>query len=174
MSKRLGTVVALAAVLASQAGCYTTKVVSQARPAGPEYSDRQWFTLGGLVPLSGPAGRECEDGLATAESKLSGTDWLINVGLSIAGGLVGGAVCGAGAASSTNGDAAAASAIGGSICATGFATLVPFLIGSRTVNYTCAEGAGRGGGQDFMPRQGYRAPPPSPEGSAPPPPPPAP
>ena len=157
MSKRLGTVVAVVAVMTSQVGCYTTKVVSQARPSGPAYTDRQWFTIGGLVPLSGPAGRECENGLSTVESKLSGTDWLINVGLGLAGGIVGGLACGGGA----NTDPVAA-AVASSSCAAAFGTLVPFMIGSRTVEYTCAEGYGggdnRGSGRlDYMPpRQGYR------------------
>ncbi|ATB44352.1 hypothetical protein CYFUS_009839 [Cystobacter fuscus] len=154
MSKRLGTVVAVVAVMTSQVGCYTTKVVSQARPDGPAYTDRQWFTIGGLVPLSGPAGRECES-LSTVESKLSGTDWLINAGLGIAGGIVGGLVCGGSSNDPYLNTLASAS------CAAGFSTLVPFLISSRTVEYTCAEGYGgdnRGSGRlDYMPpRQGYR------------------
>src|SRR6185295_9397321 len=33
-------------------GCYTTKVYTPAPAYGPEHSDRQWFTLAGLVPLS--------------------------------------------------------------------------------------------------------------------------
>ncbi|MET0404936.1 MAG: hypothetical protein ABW123_21145 [Cystobacter sp.] len=166
MSKRLGTWVALTAVLTSQAGCYTTKVISQARPSGPEYSDRQWFTIGGLVPLSPPAGRECEDGLAAVESKLAGTDWLINVGLGLAGGIVGSLACG-------NGNVSPEEALfAKTTCSSAGATLVPFLFSSRTVSYSCAEGGGRGGGQDFMPRQGgYRAPPPPPQGNAPLPPP---
>jgi hypothetical protein len=164
MSKRLGTVVAVVAVMTSQVGCYTTKVVSQARPDGPSYSDRQWFTIGGLVPLSSPAGRECENGLAMAESRLSGTDWLINVGLGLAGGLVGAAACSSG----PNTDPLLALAAS-STCATVGSGLATFLLGSRTVEYTCAEGPGR---MDYMPpRQGYRGPPPPQEGYAPPPPP---
>jgi hypothetical protein len=156
MSKRLGTVVAVVAVMTSQVGCYTTKVVSQARPDGPAYTDRQWFTIGGLVPLSGPAGRECENGLSAVESKMSGTDWLINAGLGIAGGIVGGLACG-GATNDPNVNFVASAS-----CSLGFSTLVPFLISSRTVEYSCAEGYGggdnRGGGRlDYMPpRQGYR------------------
>ena len=164
MSKRLGTAVTLAAVLSTQVGCYTTRAVSQTRP-GPEYSDRQWFTIAGLVPLSPPAGRECERGLSSVESKLSFTDWIINVGLGLAGGVVGYLACGNGADPQAN-------ALAKSSCASGFAALVPFLVGSRTVEYSCVEGS-----EGFMPRQegGYRAPPPPGEGAAPmPPPPPAP
>jgi hypothetical protein len=133
-SKRLGAVIAAAAILSSQAGCYTTKVVSQVRPEGPSYSDRQWFTLGGLVPLSGAAGRECQNGLSTVESRMSATDWLINVGLGVAGGLVGGFACAQG---STDPEVLA---VASTSCGAAFSTLVPFLIGSRTVEYTCAEG----------------------------------
>lgn len=156
MSKRLGTVVAVVAVMTSQVGCYTTKVVSQARADGPAYTDRQWFTIGGLVPLSGPAGRECENGLSAVESKLSGTDWLINAGLGIAGGIVGGLACGNSSSDPYLNTAASVS------CGAAFSTLLPFLISSRTVEYSCAEGSGggdnRGSGRlDYMPpRQGYR------------------
>src|SRR5687767_10680281 len=58
-------------------GCYTTKVYTPAAAQGPEASDRQWFTIGGLVPLSEPTGQECPGGLSKAESKLGGVDILI-------------------------------------------------------------------------------------------------
>ncbi|MBM7112579.1 hypothetical protein [Archangium primigenium] len=146
MSKRLGTLAIAAAVLASQAGCYHTKIVTDRAPEGREYSDRQWFTIGGLVPLSSPAGRECRNGLSRAESRLSGTDWLINVGLGLAGGLVGAAACSSGS------DAERLS------CMTSGASLATFLLGSRTVEYACAAGPR----EDYGPPRGYVAPPPPP------------
>src|SRR5689334_14546665 len=133
MMKRQLTVVATLAILASQTGCYTTRIVTARAPEGPAYTDRQWFTVGGLAGLSQPAGQHCQNGLSWAESKLSGTDWLINVGLSVAGGIAGSLAC------SGNGDLAAQS-----YCATAGATLVPFLLSSRTVEYTCAAGAPAG------------------------------
>ncbi|OJH36512.1 hypothetical protein BON30_32665 [Cystobacter ferrugineus] len=151
--------VTVAAVMTSQVGCYTTKVVSHARPpSGPESTERQWFMIGGLVPVSDPAGRECKHGFATVESKLSGTDWLINAGLTVAGGIAGGLTCGRAAAANPNDDTGAFLFVGAA-CAAAFSALVPFMISSRTVEYTCAAGddGGRGGRLDFMPpRQGYR------------------
>jgi hypothetical protein len=85
---------------------------------------------------------------------MSGTDWLINVGLGVAGGIVGGLACGS-SSSDPN-----VNALAGASCGAAFSTLLPFLISSRTVEYTCAEGYGdhRGSGRlDYMPpRQGYR------------------
>ena len=152
MSKRLGTVALAAAVLVGQVGCYTTKIVTPRAPEGREYSDRQWFTLGGLVPLSSPAGRECQHGLSSAKSELSGTDWLINVGLGLAGGLVGTAACGNDISDPTQAAAARTT------CAVAFSSLVPFLIGSRTVEYSCA-GAPR---QEYVQPPQQSAPPPQP------------
>lgn len=151
-SKRLGTLLVAIAVLPSLTGCFATRAVSQARDEGPAYSDRQWFTLGGLVPLSPPAGRDCMYGFSTVDSRMSGTDWLINAGLGLAGGIVGGVACGGLAGG--NSDPLAGLAVSAS-CATAFSAAVPFLIGSRTVTYTCAEGPNH---MDYMPpRQGgYR------------------
>jgi hypothetical protein len=114
-------------LLMSQAACYTTKIVTNRQPESRAYShtDRQWFTIGGLVPLSGPAGRECEHGLSYAESQMSGVDILINIGMTVGGALVGAAACGGDETRSAS-------------CATSFATLAPFLLGTRTVEYTCA------------------------------------
>ena len=154
--KRCATAFAALAVLASQSACYTTRVVSAARPEGPPYSDRQWFTLGGLAPLSQPTGQQCRHGVSYAESKLSGTDWLIDVGLGVAGAIAGGVAC------ANVGDDLTRSS-----CITAGATLVPFLLSSRTVEYACAAGPARE--RDFMPppHQGY-APPPPQDQSAPP------
>jgi hypothetical protein len=113
---------ALLALLLS--GCYTTKVYTPAPAHGPELQDRQWFTIGGLVPLSDPAGQECPGGVARAESKLAFVDVLINVGLAVAGGVAGAVIC-----SKSDGDRSA--------CGSAGAGLVPFLFASRTVQYTC-------------------------------------
>lgn len=115
-------------VLGWVAGCYQTSVRAvQTRPAGPEIEDRQWFTVGGLVRLSDPAGAECgENGLAYAESRMGGMDILINVGLALGGTILGSAIC-------DEDDAMAYAA-----CVQGTTTLVPFLFSTRTVTYACA------------------------------------
>jgi hypothetical protein len=138
MMKRQLTVVAALALMASQTACYTTRIVTARAPEGPSYTDRQWFTVGGLAGLSQPAGRNCQNGLSWAESKLSGTDWLINAGLAVAGGIAGGLACSGDSVQQTS-------------CATVGAWLVPFLLSSRTVEYTCAAGAPAG--QPWMPQQ---------------------
>lgn len=152
MMKRQLTVVAALALMASQSACYTTRIVSGRPPEGPSYTDRQWFTVGGLANLSRPAGRYCQNGLSWAESKMSGTDWLINVGLTVAGGIAGAMAC--------QGDELAQSG-----CATLGASLVPFLLSSRTVEYTCAAGAPAG--QPWMPQQQNNMQPPPPQQPAP-------
>lgn len=128
MRRGLAGAALAALVLPAVAGCYTTRVDTLNAGRGPTYSDRQWFTIGGLVPLSGAAGRECPDGAASVRSEMAVTDWLIAAGLSIAGGLVGGAVC-----EGTDDSARAA-------CVSGFSTFVPFLLASRTVRYRCTGG----------------------------------
>lgn len=131
MLKRQWTVVAALAVMATQTACYTTRVVTRAPPEGPSYTDRQWFTVGGLASLSQPAGQHCQNGISWTESKLSGTDWLINVGMSVAGGIAGTLACGNG----TNDGSDYAARFS---CASLGASLLPFLLSSRTVEYTCA------------------------------------
>lgn len=113
-------------------GCYTTKVYTPAPAYGPEIQDRQWFTLGGLVPLSDPTGQQCPGGVSRAESKLAVVDVLINVGLAVVGGVAGAAICN----DESESDQRA--------CGSAGAGLVPFLFASRTVEYTCA-GAGAAG-----------------------------
>jgi len=107
-------------------GCYTTKVYTPAPAHGPELQDRQWFTIGGLVPLSDPTGEQCPSGVSRAESKLAVVDVLINVGLAVVGGVAGVAIC----SSKNDGDQRA--------CGSAGAGLLPFLFASRTVQYTCA------------------------------------
>ncbi|WP_148273368.1 hypothetical protein [Stigmatella aurantiaca] len=150
MSDRFGRVAVAVAMLMSQAGCYHTSIVTDRTPESRSYSDRQWFTIAGLVPLSSPAGRECRDGLARAESEMSGADWLINIGLGVVGAVAGAAIC----RDESNSRQTS--------CATSGAAVMSFLLGSRTVEYSCA----RGSGEDSAP-QGYA--PSSPQSSAPPP-----
>ncbi|WNG51834.1 hypothetical protein F0U60_52795 [Archangium minus] len=139
MKKRSLTIVAAVAVLASQTACYNTRVVSGRVPEGPSYTERQWFTVAGLANLSGPAGHECTNGLSSAESRMSGTDWLINVGLGVAGGIAGSLACG-------NSDAEARA-----YCASAGAALLPFFLSSRTVEYTCAPGSATAERPAWMP-----------------------
>ncbi len=128
--KRYAAIAALAAFAVTSVACYNTKVQTGAAPVGPTYQDRQWFTIGGLVGLSGPAGRECDaDGLSRSESRMAGMDILINIGLGIVGGAAGVAICDEDASAETYGS-----------CVSGVSTLVPFLLSSRTVSYRCARG----------------------------------
>jgi hypothetical protein len=159
MPKQFGAVVVVVAVLTSQVGCHTTKVISRGRPTGPVYTSRQWFTAGGLVPLSGTPGIECEDGLSSVESRLGATDWFINAGLFAAGAVLGGVVCGN---AYKGGDPLLSTALP-TACGIGFSQIVPFFLSSRTVDYGCAEGTGQ---MDYMPpRQGgYLPEQPAPEG----------
>ncbi len=115
-----------AALVLLLGGCYTTRVYTTTTPAGPMREDRQWFSVGGLAPLSNPVGAECQAGAATSESTMAGTDILINVGLVVAGALVATAAC--------DGD----DALKRANCISLGAALGPFLLSSRTVRYTCA------------------------------------
>ncbi|MEY2934013.1 MAG: hypothetical protein RL033_4762 [Pseudomonadota bacterium] len=110
-------------------GCYTTKVYTPAPSYGPEHQDRQWFTIGGLVPLSEPTGEQCPGGVSRAESKLAVVDVLINVGLAVAGGVAGAVLC----SKESGADQRA--------CGSAGAGLLPFLFAARTVQYTCAGSA---------------------------------
>jgi hypothetical protein len=145
-------------VLAGQTGCYTTKIVTDKRPSTRAYQaeDRQWFTIGGLVPLSGPAGRECEHGLSYAESSMSGVDILINIGVGVAGALIGSAAC------SESDEQARFS------CASTGATFLPFLLGSRTVTYACAAGPSARDMNKLVPSAPEAPLPPPPPAAAPP------
>jgi hypothetical protein len=125
-----GLFVILVGTVALTFGCFHTKTLSQARPTYAEHEARQWFTIGGLVPLSQPAGEEeCgPKGLAYSDSRMSGTDVLINIGIMFGSVLVASSVCDSG------GDATAYAQ-----CVQGLSFLGPLLIGSRTVNYACSE-----------------------------------
>ena len=116
-------------LLTGLTGCFQTKVHSpQASRSGQTHQDRQWFTLGGLIGISSPAGSECGTaGVARSESKFGGTDILIDVGLSIVGGVLGTAACNS---ISDRGDYAA--------CLSAFSTAVPLLLTPLSVEYECA------------------------------------
>lgn len=131
--RRLLAVAVLAVFATTQLGCYTTRIAS-GMPAGSQtYEERQWFAIAGLIPLSGAAGNECRNGLATAESQYNVVDALLILGLTAVGGIVGGVACGG------SGDPAQIAQ-----CAGGAANLVPLLIQPRTVRYTCVGGAATG------------------------------
>lgn len=116
-----------ATLLATAAtGCFTTKVYSRATPTGPVYQEGQWFALGGLVELSPPGGATCKQ-LAYANSKLSATDVLIDVGLAFGGAFVVASRC-------DPGDATCLST------ANFAGSLLPWLFGRRTIEYQCAGG----------------------------------
>lgn len=128
--------VALALVAAStMSACYTTKINTQVGgvPTGPEFEKRQWFTLAGLVPLSGETGHECAGGVATATSRQSATDILIDIGLSLAGFLVAGSACTL-PDNPTSDEVAAYT-----VCTSFVGGLPPLLLGSRTVTYRCRQ-----------------------------------
>jgi len=112
--------------------CYRTVVRPPGAVEGAVKSDRQLFTLGGLVPLSNPAGLECgQNGLAWAESQMDVTDVLIYLGLTVGGALLGGATC-PGKNGGTDEDAKKFAS-----CVSGFGLLVPIIISTRTVTYSC-------------------------------------
>lgn len=128
--KSLVSLLALVSSLALASGCYRTSIQTGLPPAGPAIESRQWFTVGGLVELSDPTQAACPGGrIASAESRLSGVDILINVGLTALGAGVGAAACDADADAETYAS-----------CVSAAASLAPFLLGSRTVSYTCAAG----------------------------------
>ncbi len=119
----------LGALLSS---CFATQLqTGQERAYSEIHSDRQWFTLAGLVQLSEPAGSECSKGASYAKSSQSVTDVLIGIGLAVAGRLAAGTVCTL-PASATDSDLTTYA-----LCTGAVSGLVPFLVGSRTVEYQC-------------------------------------
>jgi hypothetical protein len=114
-------------------GCYTTRIRSgTARSGEAVHERRQWFTVGGLVPLSSAAGGECgEDGLSYADSRLGGIDILLNIAIGVGSSLVGVAICDDGADPETY-----------AACVSGAGALGGFLIGSRSVRYQCRASTG--------------------------------
>ena len=110
-------------------GCFAGRFTT---PTPREYASEQqmqWFTLGGLVPLSDPAGGECSDGIRKAEVAVGPVDFLITLSIGLLGAGVGYAIC------------SQPSAMGPATpipCAGVGAGLSQLLIGSRTVEYQCA------------------------------------
>lgn len=134
MTGNRGTLVALALVAAMNAtACFKTKINTQlgGAPMGPEYERRQWFTIGGLVPLSSETGQECTQGVATATSREGGIDILIGIGLSVTGMLIGASAC------SLPENPTAEDVSSYSLCSSVVAAVPPLLLGSRTVTYRC-------------------------------------
>lgn len=131
---RTSALLPLAALLGlSLSGCFTTQVQSgQQRTFAPVSTDRQWFTLGGLVQLSDAAGQECRSGLSYVESGYSGTDVLIGIGAAVLGNLAASAMCTL-PDDPTDGDISTYA-----LCSGAFSGLLPFMVGSRTVEYQCA------------------------------------
>src|SRR5262245_34009906 len=121
------------AILLLLAGCYTTIIRPPgAVSTGPVYTDRQWFALGGFVPLSSPSGVECGvSGLAYVEAEVGWSDVLISGVLALAGSLLGVAVCPLDEMPSKD-DARNYAA-----CAGAVGSLVPALLSTRTVSYAC-------------------------------------
>jgi hypothetical protein len=140
MLKSQWIVAAALTLMVMQTACYTTRIVTGRAPEGPSHTERQWFTLGGLARISQPAGQHCQNGISSAESKLSGADWLIDLGLSVAGGIAGSLAC-------SNSEPALRSS-----CGAAGATLFPILLSSRTVEYKCAAGAPSTQAPAYMPQ----------------------
>ncbi len=120
-------------VLLLAAGCYATIIQPPgAVRAGPEHSDRQWFTAGGFVPLSSPSGAECGPaGLAYVRAEVGWTDIVISGALAFAGSFLGAALCPLDDMPSKD-DARNYAA-----CASIVGSLLPALISTRTVSYAC-------------------------------------
>lgn len=112
------------------AGCYKTQVGTH-DPSVPTHTDRQWFTLNGYTPLSDPSGQQCPDGVTYAETKLSGTDIAIDLGLRAVGLGIGIAAC------ELPEDPTTAEASNFSQCMAVAGAILPALIASRTVRYQC-------------------------------------
>lgn len=112
--------------------CFTTQIQSgQQQSFAPVASDRQWFTLGGLVQLSGAAGQECQEGVSWAESGQKATDVLISIGMMAAGAIAAGLACNLPENPTDDEEAAY------TLCTAGIGGVIPLLIASRTVEYQC-------------------------------------
>jgi hypothetical protein len=125
--RRLLATVVFTAFAATQMGCYTTRVAGGIAPAASEpiHEERQWFTIAGLIGLSGPAGNECRNGVAWAESQYNVVDALLVGVLSVGGYFAAGYACASGDPTTFN------------ACASAGAWLLPLLLQPRTVRYTC-------------------------------------
>ncbi len=112
-------------VCAATTGCFTTKACSRAEPTGPIVSEHQWFAIGGLVELNKPVGSECKQ-LAYVESKLGAMDVVIDLGLGVVGSILASSSCAAGDTSCKS-----TARLAGS--------LLPWMLGTRTVEHRCAK-----------------------------------
>ena len=117
----------LGLIFVAMTGCYTTKLNTGLLPEGPVYTEQQWFTIAGAMPLSEPLESKCkEKPFAYVQSAMKGKDILLNIGLSLAGGTAGYFMCQ---------DAADPDTL--EACRS-ISTVLPLLISSRTVTYQCA------------------------------------
>ncbi len=119
--------------MAVLAGCYHTKTGTTAPRGGVTHEDRQWFALWGGIPLSGTAGSECgAAGMAYSDSRKSGMDILIDIGLSIGAFAAAGSIC------NLPDRPTAEQSSAYSTCMLGV-TGLSALLGTRTVTYACNE-----------------------------------
>ena len=133
LGMREDLVVTLVAVLA--AGCYTTHIQSGRAPSSaPVQKEHQWFTVAGLVPLSGVPGEECPNGLSWAKSEQSFGDILFGASLLLAGTFAASQICDL--PDRPTGEELSSY----NVCTIGIAGLLPFLLGVRTIKYQCAAG----------------------------------
>lgn len=129
MQHLLAKSVCLLAVASVAGGCFATKIQSGSKRPGATHTHRQWFTLSGLVPLSGAAGSECgEGGVSYAESRQGVVDVLLSTAIAVGTASVGFAAC--------NDDDSEEYAS----CVSAFTGLGGVLLGSRTVEYQCTGG----------------------------------
>ncbi len=126
-----GRACAIALAWALLAGCFTTRVGVE-NPADSGFERRQFFTLGGLVPITSPDGDECTGDISYAESRMAGWDIAINLALVAAGALLAPWAC-----ELPDNPSDTETAQYGT-CTTIVAGAVPFMLGSRTVRYQCA------------------------------------
>jgi len=120
-------------------GCYKTEIRAPgAQATGPTHEDRQWFTLAGMLNISGEAGAECgSEGVAYASSRHGFWDIVIDAGISIAAGAIGTQAC------DRYDDREEYAS-----CVSGFSAAGPLLLSARSVTYRCR---GFGGTGDKLP-----------------------
>ena len=90
MRKAHAVAASMAALLLGQTGCYRTSIVTNLRPEeGRPHTDRQWFTVAGLVDFSKTPGSESTNVVDWAQSRELPKEYLIEAGLVVAGSLIG-------------------------------------------------------------------------------------
>lgn len=112
-------------------GCFKTQIKTGKTASAVTQTHKQWFALG-LLNVSSTAGEDCAHGLADAESSTGGTDLLVHLAGAVVGGVVGAFVCPID--DTSNSDKAVFGA-----CLAGTSSVGAMLVGSRTVEYHCAE-----------------------------------